>query len=476
MKGQINLEFLTATFVYLLAVGGVLISVAQIGPDLMDDAEERTLNLEVKQVSDRLLSLEGSHEGGGTDWQDADPENVEEVGLSDGEYHSIHPEKLEKLESFTQNGNTDNVNYSIFRDLAGIENQVALNFTIKPALVMEREIPVSEFQDGSDDDMLEGYWRFDGVFGDVEGSSGNDRDGEISGLVDRGVEGVHGTDAFEFNGGEVEASHDFEISDEITISTWIKPREFEEGWITGIVNDENDRYGMRLDSGNIELIHAEDGDMNVIYSEEIRRNRWVHLAVVRTSSEENRIFIDGRSVSRGELTNTPDIEGDFMIGNAPGERSYEGKIDEVRFYERSLLEPGLRNIYRGVDQYSKPGGIPITVPDEVEDSSELKYGTRSLSGEELHFLIETEDGVFRRMFWSDSLDFGDEDALREGDVFQVGGESYTISSIGSEGNLLVFSRQKKFFGPQPDSSAETVKLDRYGTLNGDVVRMEVFGW
>lgn len=474
MKGQINLEFLTATFVYLLAVGAVLVTVTQVSPDLRDDAEQKGLNLEVKQVSDRLLSREGSYSGG-TDWQNAESDGIEEIGLSDGNYHSIHPEKLDKLQSFTMSAGSDKVNYSVFRSLMGVQSQVALNFTKKPVVRFEREIPVSGYENGSVDDMLEGYWRFDHETGDVRDYSGHDRDASIQGSVERGMEGALGTASFEFSGGMVEADHDFEPSDEITISTWVKPRDFSEGWIVGVADGE-ERFGLRMNSGSIELVQNTTGTLDVIYSENLPRNRFVHAAAVRTNDGENRLFVDGYSVGEGENTIEPSVSGNLVIGDTQGGEEFEGKIDEVRYYEQPIVESGIERLKSGLDQYSKPGGVPVIIPEDLNATSEVRYGRSILNGSEAHFLVELRDGNFQNLFVNNNYNFSEEEALKQGDSFEMEQRNYTVDYIGSEGRVTVLSDHLKFFGPQPDPSQNTVKLNRYGLMNEKVVEIEVFGW
>lgn len=135
MKGQINIEFLAAALLYLIALGALMTSASNLLPSYSDQADRSGLNLEAKSVTDTMLSRPGSHSygTGGNSWEQNSSTitNIESFGLADS-FLELEREKITKLSSVNFTG--ERLNYTRFRDLMGITNQFRLRFTWRPTI------------------------------------------------------------------------------------------------------------------------------------------------------------------------------------------------------------------------------------------------------------------------------------------------------------------------------------------------------
>lgn len=135
MKGQLNIEFLAAAGLFILTLL-TLVTSGQVLPDYSSNMDRMALNLELKTVTDRLLTEQGYHSygTGGTAWEQNEStiENAEAVGLA-SEHHVIDRNKLNGLKTVTVDGSTA-LNYSSFRKLTGVENQYSFDFVWMPTV------------------------------------------------------------------------------------------------------------------------------------------------------------------------------------------------------------------------------------------------------------------------------------------------------------------------------------------------------
>lgn len=134
MKGQINLEFLSATFIYLIALG-ILLSVGSNAlPNLSGSTQEASLHLEAKRITDKMLSSPGSQEfSGNSSWEmnETTINSVSSFGLA-SDYKEIEREKIEKISTIDPRSGEERLNYSVFKRLTEADNQYRFNFTWHP--------------------------------------------------------------------------------------------------------------------------------------------------------------------------------------------------------------------------------------------------------------------------------------------------------------------------------------------------------
>lgn len=136
---------------------------------------------------------------------------------------------------------------------------------------------------------------------------------------------------------------------------------------------------------------------------------------------------------------------------------------------------------------------PSTIPDFItgpsygpDTSSEVHYGTETLSGEEKYFLLmkDRDLGWYNNLSVSSSWDFSDSDTefynLSSDSYIPAGGGTY-IAGAGnteiSEGRLLILERDIGSTGDFPrESVEEVVSAERYGVMDGNVVEVSFRLW
>lgn len=134
-RGQLNIEFLAAAGLFIIAILGVITS-GQILPDYSNSMDRMNLNLEAKTLTDQLITEPGRHSAGGTgsNWEknSTTVDNVEAVGIA-SDHHVIDRSKLEMLQTATVGGDTG-LNYTEFKEITQVNNQYRFNFVWLPTI------------------------------------------------------------------------------------------------------------------------------------------------------------------------------------------------------------------------------------------------------------------------------------------------------------------------------------------------------
>jgi len=137
-KGQINLEFLAAATLYIIALGTVMVSGSDILPTYTDRAQ-KDINLEARSFTHQVLTQKGHHEFGneGSNWQknSSTISNTDGFGLAKG-FLEIDEDKLEKLS--TVSFSSEKMNYSHMKELTQVDNQYRFRFTWMPTVDTNR--------------------------------------------------------------------------------------------------------------------------------------------------------------------------------------------------------------------------------------------------------------------------------------------------------------------------------------------------
>jgi Concanavalin A-like lectin/glucanases superfamily len=201
-------------------------------------------------------------------------------------------------------------------------------------------------------------YSFDAGEGETaEDITGNEHEGTIEGpeWTDRGKYGS----ALQFNGEEGECvtipdAEDLRTTEELTLEAWVKP--------TSPVNDDPILYksswgytgsalgiGIWSEGKPEGLIGEGEGEFeNVVGPKAIEGNVWTHLAFTYDGAHM-RLYVNGELVAtQAQGEGPPWGEGDLVIGCNPNysPEVFDGKIDEVRIYDRALGETELRQAMR----------------------------------------------------------------------------------------------------------------------------------
>lgn len=201
----------------------------------------------------------------------------------------------------------------------------------------------------SAEEGLVAYWSFDDGKGDVASDmTGNGNDGQIMGKSqwEAGKVGMAlafaKADAIQV---EVADNPNLHITEQITMSAWIKPSEIYLGaeWQQrNCVMAKVRAYYLDIsETGNLAsyLYNVQPQEWLVGEIDMMKfLNKWVHVAVVY-DGKEHKLYVDGKldiAVNKsGTIAETADA---FHIGWVDNNRYFDGLIDEVMLWSRGLTE------------------------------------------------------------------------------------------------------------------------------------------
>ena len=190
-----------------------------------------------------------------------------------------------------------------------------------------------------------GIWNFDG---DTFDSSGNNRNGTISGASSYSTDHRSAANkALVFNGSNTYVDFgSISVANNITVAMWVYAvNYFQNGYLIGR-NPVNSQWGLFLNSGtgivwrsgaNSDLLSTCPAPSN---------NSWHHIAATQ-SGLNYAIYIDGRLCKSGTrslpIANTGTV---VQIGVYDGfGYPFLGKIDEARLYSQSLVASDIEKLY-----------------------------------------------------------------------------------------------------------------------------------
>ena len=222
---------------------------------------------------------------------------------------------------------------------------------------------------------LNGYWPLNEESGEALDHSGSENHGTLNGGVTQGVTGLLGDTSYSFSGdgGEVDSESAL-ISGQssLTASAWINAEsitsssnsehyESNNQIVSNIEGWDNDTWAMALDSSNEVFFYIDEGGNEINFrssSGPVTTNEWIHITCVYQASRFMKIYVNGtkvaeNSVSTGTLGNTTNS----LKISLDGSNSFNGKISEVRIYDRPLTKSEIQYLYsvgeRGLQVTSK---------------------------------------------------------------------------------------------------------------------------
>ena len=266
----------------------------------------------------------------------------------------------------------------------GTSSNVTKSWEVHGLEVFSREVEDKNeglrigYQNGSAGDDLVGYWRLDrnvsGSGGTVKDYSGNDNNGlalNFDGDKSR-VEGIFGTQGFGFNGDNNVIDLGPNLVDgesELTVTAWIYTEEIyadEADCHSGSGSPDigsiilksgrngNDNFAFCLENDNQLTVYYDDGSSSFAFDSgetSINPNEWHFVATTYDSSQNlhslylNQTMLTEDSTATGSLDST---NNNLNIGrrtNGLDDREWNGKMDEVQIYNRSLSDSEIKDIY-----------------------------------------------------------------------------------------------------------------------------------
>lgn len=115
MKGQISVEFLASSLIFIMAVVFVLNVLTGSLPEYLDQKEEESINVEMKRVSDHLIKTR------------YDPSSTNNVGIA-SDYMVVSEDNLNDL------GDSNEISYSEFKDTLDLDHSYNFIFTVFPVV------------------------------------------------------------------------------------------------------------------------------------------------------------------------------------------------------------------------------------------------------------------------------------------------------------------------------------------------------
>lgn len=155
-----------------------------------------------------------------------------------------------------------------------------------------------------------------------------------------------------------------------TISFWIKPTELRK---SGIIAAGNVDYvhgwfvDMPDNRGTLRLeTTGPDGTPNGTLRTPpgvLRPGVWQHVAIIAPRLNQSRIYVNGYQVAEGNISPAPldNPKIDLHFGRIPGQPSFLGQIDDVRFYTRPLAAPEMQALIEPGREFALPP------PERVQD-------------------------------------------------------------------------------------------------------------
>ena len=200
---------------------------------------------------------------------------------------------------------------------------------------------------------LVGYWSFDGP--DMAGNtaydrSGNANDGTLINNPTRAVGRIG--QALKFDGADDRvdiSSPSFNGAEPFTISVWIKPASLGEGSLGRIMSFNNATTDdLRMGVGPLVNFSPNGGAGGDCDSNNITLNVWVHVVFTLSSTGVCTFYIDGVNQTFDSSGQTIGASTSFSIGNLVGgvTRTFDGPIDEFRFYNRILSPDEIKRLYK----------------------------------------------------------------------------------------------------------------------------------
>jgi hypothetical protein len=197
-------------------------------------------------------------------------------------------------------------------------------------------------------DVTQGMAAFYPFNGDATDASGNGNDGIVNGptlVPDR----WHSPDsAYLFDGADdhirVPRSETLDIDGPLSMVAWIRGYSFDHFW-NAVVEKENASQGYNLHIRNNRQLHARVDGTN-FDAGLIQINQW-HLLAAVYDGMFVRSYVDGVEVGQAvEWPPTLAPAKDLYIGSWFLDRFFDGIIDDVRIYDRSLSGYELQQLWR----------------------------------------------------------------------------------------------------------------------------------
>ncbi len=215
------------------------------------------------------------------------------------------------------------------------------------------------------DSGLVGYWPFDNfTSGDIlnnqtaglQDISGNDNNGTAKNTNGTGMSFVEGRigGAVNFDGVDdyVDCGNDISLtSDNITLLAWTKIDQLPPMYFGVLTNKASASYGINLNFSPTSISSLVGNGVDHLYvskSTTISTDLWYHIAITHNSDDSNILYINGVNVKENSKSLSYSLPVNTIIGRFYSSATtllFDGIIDDVRIYDRTLSAAEVRAIY-----------------------------------------------------------------------------------------------------------------------------------
>jgi hypothetical protein len=203
----------------------------------------------------------------------------------------------------------------------------------------------------------------------------------------------------------VPASPELDPNEEFTVEAWVHPES--NPAIENLLEKENSgepTYGYLLTDQHGQLgayFQEESGYTRYSPGEGLEPHVWTHVALVYDGARVH-LFIDGAEVESGPAPSFAETDGALVIGGGGGlgGNSFDGRIDEVRVYDRALNTAEVAGDMEAPIQTQRSGPLAAYAFDEGEEAGE---SAEDVSGNEHTATIE--DGTRTKGRYGGAVEF-----------------------------------------------------------------------
>lgn len=205
---------------------------------------------------------------------------------------------------------------------------------------------------------LVGYWKFDG---NADDSSGNNNHGKWVGRESYGKKGVLG-EAADLDGLSnyvtVPHSHSINLGGAFSFGAWVHSygNAKNQHFLNKRTGGEGPFWDMYL-SADAENVNAEiAGGSYDNPASNIMPYEWHHIMFTRDIRRLTTIYVDGKPLKSKTILGDSYNTHAFNIGNLEQalDQGFNGLIDEVVIYDRSLSEEEVSSLYEAGVRYVRP--------------------------------------------------------------------------------------------------------------------------
>ncbi|MFW6172935.1 MAG: LamG domain-containing protein, partial [Elusimicrobiota bacterium] len=194
------------------------------------------------------------------------------------------------------------------------------------------------------------YWTLDtsGTYDYISENHGT-RYGEVTYDVEGKV-----NDSYEFDGSndyiEIEDEDSLDMDSEVTISAWVYA-DTTSGYDVIVSKrnqwEQNTNYQFFTYDGELRFFYGS----GIFSGYTINTGEWYHVVVtVKDSSDETKFYVNGNLEStKSDSVSLDPNNAILQIGEGYGNAPWDGKIDDVRIYNRTLSATEIQNLYNSTN-------------------------------------------------------------------------------------------------------------------------------